>query len=161
MYSRHGLHTFDPQRRFTVTTMENLHVKYFSELNEKFGISSRTTPAEATIWKLNYIKKASKVLYESMMTNSVLAWIVSARGCLQNVYGFSPNQLAISQNIELPTVIDDELPAMESHTSSDLIRENLNALHSACENFVKAESSEKIRHTLLKNVRIYSELDFQ
>ena len=77
-------------------------------------------------------------------TETALAWAVSAKNCLQNVYGFSPNQLVLSQNITLPNVIDGKLPTLESHTSCDLVRENLNAMHSAREQFIKAESSEKI-----------------
>ena len=34
-------------------------------------------------------------------------------------------------------------------------------MHSAREQFVKAESSDKIKRALLKNVRTYSEVDFQ
>ena len=67
----------------------------------------------------------------------------------------------MSQNVSLPSVIDDKLPALESHTSSDLIRINLYAMHSAREKFIKAESSEKIRRALFKNVRSYSEVHYQ
>jgi len=34
-------------------------------------------------------------------------------------------------------------------------------MHSAREQFIKAESSEKIKRALLKNVQTYSEVDFQ
>ena len=56
---------------------------------------------------------------------------------------------------------NDAPPAMNTATSSDLVRENLNALHKAKENFVKSESSDRIRRALKYNVRTYSEVDFQ
>ena len=46
-------------------------------------------------------------------------------------------------------------------TSSDLVRENLNALHKAMEHFVESESSDRIRKALKYNVHTYSEVDFQ
>ena len=138
-------------------------------MNERFGIETSTTPAEAP-YANGVVERGNKVLFESMMktkedegcdTETALAWAVSAKNCLQNVYGFSPNQLVLSQNVTLPNVIDSEPPALESHTSCDLVRQNLNAMHSAREQFVKAESSDKIKRALLKNVRTYSEVDFQ
>ena len=141
----------------------------FREMNERFGIETSTTPAEAP-YANGVVERGNKVLFESMMktkedvgcdTETALAWAVSAKNCLQNVYGFSPNQLVLSQNVTLPNVIDSEPPALESHTSCDLVRQNLNAMHSAREQFVKAESSDKIKRALLKNVRTYSEVDFQ
>ena len=141
----------------------------FRELNDKFGIETSSTPAEAP-FNNGVVERGNKVLYESMMKTkddvkcddeTALAWAVSAKNCLQNVYGYSPNQLVMSQNVSLPSVIDDKPPALESHTSSDLIRINLNDMHSARENFIKAESSEKIRRALLKNVRSYSEVHYQ
>ena len=50
---------------------------------------------------------------------------------------------------------------MNTATSSDLVRENLNALHKARENFVNSESSDRIRRALRYNVRTYLEVDFQ
>ena len=141
----------------------------FRELHNKFGIETSSTPAEAP-YNNGVVERGNKVLYESMIKTkndvkcddeTALAWAVSAKNCLQNVYGFSPNQLVLSQNVNLPSVIDDKPPALESHTSSDLIRTNLNALHSARKNFIEAESSEKIRRALSKNIRSYSEVHYQ
>ena len=50
---------------------------------------------------------------------------------------------------------------MNIATSSDLVRENLNAFHKARENFVKSESSDRIRRVLKDSVQTYSEVDFQ
>ena len=74
-----------------------------------------------------------------------LAWAVSAKTALQNRGGYSPSQLLFGRNVNMPTVLEDKLPALESNTSSDVIRENLEALHSAKKNFIQVQSSERIR----------------
>ena len=52
-------------------------------------------------------------------------------------------------------------PAFVSTTSSDIIQTNLNAIHKARENFIKAESSEKIQRALSHNVRTFNEEIYQ
>ena len=66
--------------------------------------------------------------------------------------GFSPNQLVFGQNPALPNLFENKLPAMNS-SPADLIRENLNAMHSAREEFIKFESNEKVMRALRHNVR--------
>jgi len=61
--------------------------------------------------------------------------------------------------VNLPSVVSDELPALES-ASTDLVREKLTAIHSARQNFIKAESSEKIKRALKHQVRTYAEEDY-
>jgi hypothetical protein len=80
---------------------------------------------------------------------------------LQNTYGYSPNQLVFGQNVNLPSVESDEPPATNPISRSDVVRTNLNALHKARENFIKTESSDRIRRALKYNIRTYSEVDFQ
>ena len=58
---------------------------------------------------------------------------------------YSSNQLVFQVNVNLPY--------LESFTSSDIIRQNLNALHDQRKNFVKAESCERIKRALWHNVR--------
>ena len=89
-----------------------------------------------------------------------LAWAVSAKNVLQNCGGYSPNQLVFGRNVNMPTVLEDKLPALESNTSSDIIRKNLQALHGARKNFIQAESSERIRPALRHNVRTYADESF-
>ena len=91
---------------------------------------------------------------------TALAWSTSAKNCLLDNTGFSPNQLVIGRNINLPSVEKSNPPALES-SRSNLARKILNALHSARENYIKAESSERIKRALRHQVRIYSEVDFQ
>ena len=141
----------------------------FMEMNEKFGIETSTTPGEAPFSNAK-VERGNAMLYETTMktmedvrcgSETALAWAVSAKNSLQNESGYSPNQLVLGQNGRLPSLLNDAPPALHSTTNSDLVRENLNALHKARENFIKSEASERIRKALKHNVRTYSEVDFQ
>ena len=56
-----------------------------------------------------------------------------------------PNELVLGFNINTPSVLTDELPALKAATTSDMVRKNLNARHVAKKNFKEAESSEELR----------------
>ena len=124
----------------------------FLEMNEKLGIETSTTPGQAP-YSNGIVERNHTVLLESMMKTIddckcdlgiALAWAVCAKNCLQNVYGYSPNRLVFGSNVKLPSVITDLPPALVSTTSSDIICNNLNAIHKARENFIKTEASEKL-----------------
>ena len=138
------------------------------EMHEEFGIETSTTPGEA-LYSNGIVERNNAVIYESMMKTkedvkcsfeTALAWAVSAKNALQNMYGFSPNQLVFGCNVNLPSVFSSQLPALDPVCSSDLVCKNLNAMHRARENFVKAESSECITKALPHQVRTYSEEEF-
>ena len=82
-----------------------------------------------------------------------LAWAVNAKNSLQMVGGFSPHQLVYGCNPRLPGVLNDELPALEGTTSSEVIARHHNARHSARKAFISAEASEKIRRALKANIK--------
>ena len=84
---------------------------------------------------------------------TALAWAVNAKNCLHNVYGFSPAQLVFGRNPNLPSVLNDKLPALEGATASEQVAQNLRAKHEARKSFIEAESSEKIRRALRHNSR--------
>ena len=134
-------------------------------MKEKLGIEIGATSGEAphSNW---IVERNHKVLFESMMKfiydckcdlGTALTRAVCTKSCLQHVYGYSPNQLVFGSNVSLPSVITDLLSALVSITSSYIIRNNLNTIHKARENFIKAESSEKIRRALSYNVRTFNE----
>ena len=60
-----------------------------------------------------------------------LSWAINAKNCLHNVYGFSPSQLVFGQNPNLPSVLNDKLPALGGTTSSEEVAKHLNAKHEA------------------------------
>ena len=138
-------------------------------MTEKFGIETSTTPGESPFSNGIKVERGNAMLYETMMKTmedvncnmeTALAWAVSAKNTLQNISGYSPNQLVFGSNFILPSVDSDAPPAMNTATSSDLVRENVNASHKARENFVKSESSDRIRRALRYNVHTYLEVDF-
>ncbi|GAB1610627.1 hypothetical protein Ahia01_001349000 [Argonauta hians] len=83
-----------------------------------------------------------------------VAWSVSAKNALKNVHGFSPNQLVFGRNPNIPTVLNSKPPALEGVTSSKLIAQHLNAMHTARAAFIQAEASEKLRRALMKKTRM-------
>ena len=134
------------------------------ELNEMFGIETSTTPGEAP-WNNGIVERGNTMLYETMMKTkedvkcnleTALAWAVCAKNSLMNVYGYSPNQLVFGRNVLLPSVENSDPPALDI-PQSEMVRNNLNALHNARENFVKAEASERLKRALKHNIRTYSE----
>ena len=60
-----------------------------------------------------------------------LAWATSAKNSLKNIFGYSPNQLVFAKNPNLPIVVGSEPPALEGISSSKLIADHLNCMHTA------------------------------
>ena len=92
--------------------------------------------------------------------SKALAWAVSTKNVLQNVNGCSPNQLVFGMNVTLPSVLTGKPPALDSSCQSDVIRKKLAAIHSARQNFVKAESNERWKRAFRHQVRTYSDENY-
>ena len=58
-------------------------------------------------------------------------------------------------------MLNNDLPAFEPTRKSDVIRQNLQAMHAARQKFIESESSEKIQRALKHKVRTYSETVFE
>ena len=86
-----------------------------------------------------------------------LAWAVNAKNAISNYSGFSPYQLVLGQNPNLPSVLTDDLPALESKSDQDFVAVHLNALHAARKAYVEAETSDRIRRALCHKVRVVEE----
>ena len=71
---------------------------------------------------------------------------------MQNIYGFSPNQLVFGTNPNLPNIMTDGLPALDGKTSSEVFAHHMNALHASRKAFIESESSDRIRRALRRNV---------
>ena len=131
------------------------------EFGEAFNAKIMTTAAESP-WSNGICERQNAVLADSVrkiMSDSncsvdvALAWSVAARNSLSNHSGFSANQLVFGQNPNLPNAFINKPPALEHVSTSDIVRENLNAMHSARENFLKFESCEKLKRALRHNIR--------
>ena len=102
--------------------------------------------------------------YPELGLNTALAWALSAKNSLSNVYGYSSYQLVFGKNPRLPNVINDPPPAWEILPQSKALVKNLKALHATREAYIKAEKSEKLKIALKSKIRsvdkIYSPGDY-
>ena len=80
-----------------------------------------------------------------------LNWFQNAINTLQNVHGFSPFQLEISQNPSLSCTFTDKPPALSMIQHSKIISDNLNIIHKPQEAFMM-NNSEKIQRALRHNI---------
>ena len=87
-----------------------------------------------------------------------VAWAISATNSLKNVTRHSPNPLAFEKNSNFPIVCDDQLPLLENKTSSQVVAENVNALHHVRQNFINTESSSKLKPALRHQICTFSNI---
>ena len=140
----------------------------YQEMNKKLNIETATTAAESPL-RNGPVERHNLILAEAIQKTLLdvkcepqiaLAWAVSAKNAFQNHGRFSPNQLVFCHNINTPCILTDKLPVLESITSSDIIWRNMEAMHKARQNFVQAESSEKMQRALSHKVRSYADVKY-
>ncbi|XP_067658382.1 uncharacterized protein [Haliotis asinina] len=131
------------------------------DLCENFNIEIKTTAAYSP-WSNGLLERHNQTL--TIMLKKVrqeqicdwetaLSWALSAKNTMTNVYGFSAHQLVYSRNPNLPTNLTNDLPALDGTTESKTIGQHINTLHAMRQEFTKAESSERIRRALRKQIR--------
>ena len=132
----------------------------FQDMAQNLNIIVHTTPAESP-WSNGLNERHNRILGEIVKTieNTLcsfeigLAWAISAKNTLDNVYAFSPNQLVFSRNPNLPSFLNDKLPALEGVSTSEVVASNINVMHAARKQFIKCESLEKLRCALHHQVK--------
>lgn len=133
----------------------------FRSMCENFNIEVMCTAAESP-WSNGVCERLNAVLKDNVLKikeenqcniETALAWAVAARNALHNNHGFSPNQLVFSFNPSLPNLGDDNPPALENVTSSQIVANNLIALRKSREEFIKSDANERIRRALSQNIR--------
>lgn len=164
----HWISTFGCPQKILVDNGGEFANREFETFCENMNIRIQTTAAESP-WSNGLVERHNAVL--GLTVNKTVddtkcdlemavAWAVSAKNSLKNVHGYSPNQLVFGRNTNHPCAENDKLPALENKTSSQIVADNLNTLHSARENYIKSESSEKLKRALKHNVRTHSETVF-
>ena len=133
----------------------------FRVMGEKLNTNIRNTAAESP-WS-NGINERHNAILGSMISKVkddtgcnlevAVASAVASKNALANVYGFSSNQSVFGKNPNFPSNLTNKLPALEPVTSSDIVRQNLTAIHSARKAFIEAESSERISRALRQQTR--------
>ena len=100
------------------------------ELTSKLNVKNNTTGAESPwqngICERNHATTDSILRsvtrdYPKMKLDVALAWAVTAKNSMSNVYGFSPFQLVYGRNIRLPNVLNDPPPAWEEPEKSKVL----------------------------------------
>ena len=113
--------TFGAPRKFLSDNGGEFNNKLMRCLGDHFGVNLMCTAAESP-WsngiceRLNCIIGISvqKIVSDTKCNLTVaLSWAVSARNALQNVPGYSPNQLVFGYNPLFPNVVGNEPPALE------------------------------------------------
>ena len=139
------------------------------ELGDMFNVKIMATAAESP-WSNGVCERLNAIIGSTVMKTVddvncdievALAWAVSAHNALSNNSGFSPNQLVFGFNPAIPDIINSSLPALESSSSSDVVRRNLNALYISRQEYLKNESNEHIKRALRQNVREMLNNDIQ
>ena len=140
----------------------------FIEMCEQLNVIPLTTAAESP-WSNGVVERNNQTLANMMQKLTAdnnckpelaLCWALNAKNSLQNVAGFTPFQLAIGCNPTLPSTLHDDLPALSTRPTSKIIEENLRAIHNARRAFIESENNEKIRRSLLHNVRTSGEIKY-
>ena len=160
---------FGAPRRFLTDNGGEFSNDHYRQMNEKLNIETCTTAGESPFsngtcerHNLMVAEGMKKTIEDEKCAPEIaLSWSVSAKNALSNNSGHSPNEMVFGFNINTPTVLNDKIPALDSYTTSDIVRINMNAQHAARKNFIANESSEKIRRALRSKVRSYSDETYE
>lgn len=142
---------------------------HYRQMNEKLNIETCTTAAYSP-FSNGTCERHNAVIMEAMKKTVeeekcepevALAWAISAKNALHNNSGYSPNEIVFGFNVNTPSVLTDQLPALDTHTTSDTVRIMQNARHTALKNHIEADASDKIRKALRSKVRSYSDEHFE
>ena len=140
----------------------------YKDMCEVYNIEMMKTGAESP-WSNGLCERHNGVLKESILKTmedskcsleTATAWAVSAKNSLMGHNGYSPNTLVFGKNPNFPSVIRDKVPALTAENLCDTVQKNLSAMKSARENFIKSESSERIKRALSHNIRSAVEQHF-
>ena len=151
---------FGPPRRFLSDNGGEFVNSEFLDMCETFGVVVLTTAAESP-WSNGLCERHNAVLAgmlqkileeQNCSLPTALCWAIHAKNSLSNVHGFSPYQIAIGRTPQIPSVLSNEPPALDSPENPIVLR-NLHTMEAARSAFVKAESSEKIRRALKNSIR--------
>ena len=80
--------------------------------------------------------------YGKLNSQTLLSWANMARNSLQMWNGYSSHQLVFGENPNLPNIMNNNLPALQGTTSSEVFAKHLNALHAARKTFIQTEADQ-------------------
>ena len=134
----------------------------FTNMAEMFHINVKTTAAESP-WSNGMVERHNAIFAKTIEKlilehnckypiDVIIAWADKAKNSLHICYGYSPNQLVFRHNPSLPSILTDELPAMED-SSSELLRQHLNGIAESRKAFIECEANEKLQRAIKSKLR--------
>ena len=159
----HWISVFGRPKKFMSDNGGEYSNENFLDMCEKLGVHVVTTGAESA-WSNGLVERhhallarnVSKIIEDTgCRVETALAWAVNAKNILSNVGGFSPYQMVLGQNPEVPTLDNPyENPTVLEHESpSERVAEHISAMYSARKHQMEKDADEKIRRALAHKTR--------
>ena len=153
-----------PQKFFSDNGLEFAN-KEFLSLCEQYEIKAKVSPVEAPY--SNGICERHNGIIDEMCRKTLqktrcslktaLMWSINAKNSLLNIYGFSPQQLVLGNNCSLPTIFEQkDVPCFNEETISKMVADNILAMRTSREEFMKVESDKRIKRALKSRVYQYN-----
>ena len=95
----------------------------------------------------------------NMAVDLSLKNFIFAKNCLESHLGFTPYQLVFGHNPRLPSVLNDDIPALETTSFSIFVADHFKLLEASRSGFIRADCCKRVRRALLGKVR-YSDSPF-
>ena len=137
----------------------------FIDLCEKYEIKVEVTPVESP-YSNGICERHNAIISEmTKKTQSAtncsweiaLQWAINAKNNLQNIYGFSSQQLVFGKNTSLPSITDiKNITSLNEDSVSKIVSDNLEAMRKAREEFMKIENSIRLKRAFKSRVYQYS-----
>ena len=150
---KHWIAYFGAPGAFLTDNGREFDNQFFRDMAQNLNIVVRTTAAQSP-WSNGLNERHYGVLGEMVMKTLedarcnfevALSWAVNAKNTRHNSHGYIPNQLVFGKNPNLPSLLNNQLPALEGVSNGEIVADNLNAMHAARKGFIECEASEKLR----------------
>lgn len=149
-----------PLRRLFSDNGGEFNNEEIRDMVEKFNIEVKTTAGYSS-WRNGLLERHNQILTEMLLKvkrdnecdwKTALDSALMAKNYMHNVHGYSPYQLVFGQNPNLPSVLTDRPPVLETEVST-WIAQHTATLHAMRQAFTVAECSERIRRAIRKQLR--------
>lgn len=149
-----------PPRRLFTDNGGEFNNEEIRDMAEHFNIEVKAT-AGYSPWSNGLLERHNQILTEMLLKvkrdnkcdwKMALDWALMAKNSMHNVHGYSPYQLVFGQNPNLPSVLIDKPPALETDVNT-WMGHHTATLHGMRKAFAEAECSERIRRALRKQLR--------
>lgn len=159
---------YGKSQKFLIDNGGELANADFLEMAEQLGIDLETTAAKPA-WYNGVVKTQSfliedtldKILADTSINyDTAVARAINAKNSLQNINGYSSYRVVIGGNPQVPSALSDDLPALSSKSTYQIIKDNLQALHRARETFIAFENSVRIQRALTHHIKAIGEIKY-